>query len=275
MWQAYEIITTPFDRRSSSASVSRRSWWWTRKAPSTWRAIRSAFLATQPLASLGPLSAQIGGDHHAAERRTVGAGGPRSETVDHGGARALQRQHAARHGDPRVFARYLSAARSWKRFARSRLRPRSRLRFWCRWAGSGASRSPARCCACPRRFDRSRRSPAAPVAFKAPGGQGRNRRARRYVQQHGRRPAGKGGAQGGGPGVGASRRDRPAYCGHRARDQQPARRHAERDQHLQAPAWRRCPPLSTARCRCWSAGSRRFAKRSARCWSRRGWRAAR
>ena len=99
---------------------------------------------------------QIGGDHHTAERRADGAGGPRSEAVDHGRARALQRQHAARHGDTRVFARHLSAARSWRRFARSRLRRPSRSRFWCRWAGCGASRSRARCCGCPRRFGRSR-----------------------------------------------------------------------------------------------------------------------
>ena len=82
----------------------------------------------------------------------------------------VQRQDAARHRDPGIFARHLSAAASWKRFARSRRRPLSRLLILVPlgWLWGKQIASPLlRLSSAIRQVAQA---PAATVAFKAPAG---------------------------------------------------------------------------------------------------------
>ena len=267
MWQAYEIITTPFDRALSSASASRRSWCVDAQGAIYVASDPKRFPATQPLASSWTRwPARLGRDRRRARvDAPMVLEAPRSRSSRSWPCPSYPTTIAQLGTVILEYSRDIYSQRVLETIRKVLRPPRSRWRSWCRWAGSGASRSPTRLlrlssCDPPGRAGARRR-------------RWRSRRLRasdeiaelgRDIQQYGRRPARARGAEGRGHGVRASRGDRPAHCGHRARNQQSARRHVQRDQHVQASAAARIRRSSIERCRCSSAASRRFAETVAR-----------
>ena len=111
MWQAYEIITTPYDR-----ALQQRLGQPTIVVVDALGAIYVAsdpkrFPATHQLASLGAMSSRLAEIISRPIHSPMVLGGPRPEALDHGRARAIQRQHAAWHGHTRVFPGYLQPTR--------------------------------------------------------------------------------------------------------------------------------------------------------------------
>ena len=173
MWQAYEIITTPFDR-----ALQQRLGQPTIVVVDAQGAI---YVANDP--KRFPVDATVG--EPRSDVRQIGepsiarpsdgaarAGGSRPEAVDHGRAGTLQRQHAARDGDTGILARYLQPA-----FPGDHSQGRRVDRHRARDSGTaGLAVGQADCesaaASVHRRFGRSPEAPAATVAFKAPVGQG-------------------------------------------------------------------------------------------------------